>query len=150
MEYSNEYAQDFSDKNFGKVRGVRNLYADGRVPNGYTKVGDLVYNIDGKQCLGTTKYRGKGLSDVYLYKAAFVANEQLYLTMGHEYMHALYNSYNLFNDKLQHKVIYQWEYDQAVAFSYNVSKYEANLSFIKLPKTSKYNINTFPIIKLIK
>ena len=33
MEYSNEYAQDFSDKHFSEVKGVDNLYADGTLPS---------------------------------------------------------------------------------------------------------------------
>ena len=118
MEYSNEYAQDFSNKNFGKVRGVRNLYADGRVPNGYTKVGDLVYNSNGKICMGSCQYLGKRQSDVYLYKSAFVNGKELYLTMGHEYMHANFNYLGLRNSNSQHASIFMWEYQQCHSWNY--------------------------------
>lgn len=122
MEYSNEYAQDFSDKNFGKVRGVRNLYADGRVPNGYTKVGDLVYNSNGNEVNGICIYNGiKQGNDVYLFKSAFVCKEQLYISMGHEYMHASYNSLRLMNYSKQHQAIYYWEKTQGQLLNYNIT-----------------------------
>lgn len=122
MEYSNEYAQDFSDKNFGKVRGVRNLYADGRVPSGYRKNGDLVYNSNGNEVNGICIYNGiKQGNDVYLFKSAFVCKEQLYISMGHEYMHASYNSLGLMNYSKQHQAIYYWEKTQGQLLNYNIT-----------------------------
>lgn len=47
MEYSNEYAKEFSDAHFKNVKGVKNLYA-GKVPSGYQKIGDYVRNIKTK------------------------------------------------------------------------------------------------------
>ena len=132
------------------MKGVRNLYADGRVPSGYSKKGDLVYNSKGKLCMGSCQYLGKHKSDVYLFKAAFVCKEQLYLTMGHEYMHVTFNNYGLMNIKLQHKAIYMWQYEQAVALSYNVDYYKTYVPLVNLPSTSKYNIRPFQIIELVK
>ncbi len=95
-----------------------------------------MYGIDnsGNKLLGYTTYNGFGKgSDVYLFKAAFMSKEQLYLTMGHEYIHA-----NLFaggftysgsiNQKTHHATIYQWETNQANAWGYKnqFTKFAAN------------------------
>ena len=90
MEYSNEYARSFSDEYFGEVKNLDNLYADGSMPGGLTKKGDLVFK--GKDQLGgSTVYNGIGKgSNVYLYKAAFTSMDNLYVVMGHEYIY-VYN-----------------------------------------------------------
>ena len=89
MEYSNAYAKEFSDKYFGKkIKRVAELHADGTFPRSYRKIGDRVLNTSGGAVHGVAQYvKGKG-TIVYLMKSAFADMEQLYLTMGHEYLHA--------------------------------------------------------------
>ena len=74
---------------------------------------------------GTTVYLGKSKSNVYLYPKAFVSKEQLYLTMGHEYIHCGFNMNkslgNPFLDqtqKIQDASCYQWEIQQARVWGY--------------------------------
>ncbi|NMB65758.1 MAG: hypothetical protein GYA16_12915, partial [Spirochaetes bacterium] len=125
MEYTNKYAQTFSDENFGKnVAGVNDLYADGTLPPGYSTRGDVVLNANGQSVRGATMYLGTGKgSNVYLFRAAFTSKEQLYFTMGHEYLHAGYFSTGLMNTKSQHASIYKWEAYQAKAWGFNEAYY---------------------------
>jgi hypothetical protein len=125
MDYTNKYAQTFSDENFGKsVAGVNDLYADGTLPPGYSTKGDVVLNANGQSVRGSTMYLGKGKgSNVYLYRAAFTSREQLYFTMGHEYLHAGYFSTGLMNTKSQHASIYKWVAYQAKAWEFNEAYY---------------------------
>ncbi len=127
MDYSNEYAQTFSNENFGtNVKGVNDLYADGTLPPGYSTKGDVVLNASGKSVRGSTMYLGTGKgSNVYLYKAAFASKEQLYFTMGHEYLHAGYFSTGLMNTKSQHASIYKWEAQQAKLWGFNETYYKS-------------------------
>jgi RHS repeat-associated protein len=128
MEYSNSYAKEFSDTWFGTdVKGVRNLYADGSIPQdyGYYSDGDLVYNLNARQVRGLTVYQGWAKSDVYLFKQAFISKPQLLLTMGHEYGHAFFNTLPFALDSQnQHSIINTWEYQQASLLKYNVNYYE--------------------------
>lgn len=120
MTYSNEYAKKFSDSNFGKeIKGLDNLYADGTLPNSnYTRNGDLIFNKKGFYVNGVTRYNGIGKgSNVYLYKSAFVSPQQLYVTMGHEYIHVAINAspYGLTSN--QHEYIANsWGQRQWLAF----------------------------------
>ena len=126
MEYSNKYAKQFSDKNFGTtIKGVNKLYSDGTRPPEYTTDGDIVLNAKHKPVYGTTRYLGIGKgSNVYLYKQAFVAKEQLLITMGHEYTHAFFNQFPSFQDqKSQEDACILWDYQQACALRYNVNSY---------------------------
>jgi RHS repeat-associated protein len=109
MEYSNDYANKFSEHFGGKMKGLNKLHADGTIPKGYSVDGDLVKTPEGEFTYGTTIYRGKGLSDVYLYKSAFVSKSQLYLSMGHEYLHVSFNRIGLKNTNSQHASISEWE-----------------------------------------
>ena len=124
MEYSNKYANEFSDKSFGKnIKGVKSLIADGRMPNNCIKDGDYV-KVGNGYANGITVSRGIGKgSDVYLFKSAFISREQLYMTMGHEYLHARFYNLGLINGREQHSVIYNWEYQQAKAWNYKVALY---------------------------
>ena len=93
MEYSTEYAQSFSERNFGSPKNVNQLFANGQFPKGkgYYYDGDYVLNKNGEVVLGLTKHNGLGRgSDIYLFKAAFRSKEQLYLTMGHEFFMLLF------------------------------------------------------------
>jgi hypothetical protein len=135
MEYSNKYAKNFSDAHFEDVRGVKNLYADGTMPEGYIKVGDYVQNLKSKDFVdGLTTYLGKGKnSNVYLYKNAFTSPEKLFLTMGHEYIHAGFNSLgNSFDVNKQEAVAWDWSNRQSHAW--NLSGYESGAA-----KYASYN-----------
>jgi RHS repeat-associated protein len=140
-DYSNEYAQTFSNENFGtNVKGVNDLYADGTLPPGYSTKGDVVLNASGKSVRGSTMYLGTGKgSNVYLYKAAFASKEQLYFTMGHEYLHAGYFSTGLMNTKSQHASIYKWEAQQAKLWGFNETYYARRYVAYKPHYNSAYD-----------
>jgi len=129
MDYSNDYAQQFSDNNFGKsINGLNELHADGTIPNGYSTRGDVVLNGAGQQVRGSTVYLGTGKgSNVLLYKAAFTSKEQLYFTMGHEYLHVAFNHAGVGHSKTlkraKHASIYKWEAYQAKAWGFNEALY---------------------------
>ncbi len=118
MEYSNKYAKKFSGENFGEIKGLRELHADGTTPQGseYKKVGDRVYKHSKKlgwqEVNGTAVYHKKVGTD----KTAFESKEQLYLTMGHEYLHAIFNNAHLIDPNIQHESIHHWEYEQSKLF----------------------------------
>jgi len=77
---------------------------------------------------------------VYLYKSAFVSPEQLFVTMGHEYIHVGINvsSYKLTNN-FQEYIAYSWEQEQWLAFGKQVPN----------PISSIYKL-FFPIIQNFK
>jgi hypothetical protein len=104
-----------------------NLYADGRLVNKdyhYNESGDVI-NKEGHEILGLTnpyrKFLGKWNFDIYLYKAAFINPEKLYLTIGHELIHvALFRLGYTDSDKLngdRHEATaYEWNRYQAAAW----------------------------------
>ena len=126
MEYSTKYAKTFSDEYFGKIENVDNLYADGSIPKGYTKRGDLVFNEKGQLAGGSTVYNGIGKgSDVFLYKTAFTSKEKLYLVMGHEYIHVNFNANGYARSiRAQERAAYKWNIDQAKAWKMSTTPYE--------------------------
>ena len=129
MEYSNEYAKYFSDEYFGKdIKNLDNLYADGTIPNGYKKRGDLVYNKKWEQLGGSAIYNGIGKgSNVYLYKTAFTSMENLYLMMGHEYIHVYFNANGYYYALSSQEVAaYQWMIDQATIWKLSTKGFEAS------------------------
>lgn len=81
----------------------------------------------------------KGGYDVYLAGSAFGSKEQLYLTMGHEYMHIGYSLAGLKNYSQQHAAIYNWEYTQAKVFNFNLEN-ERTLFYLH-----NYNITPSPL-----
>jgi hypothetical protein len=95
------------------------------------QMGDLVYNIEKrKEVLGVTKYLGvfKGnKADVFLFKAAFVSKRQLFLTMGHEYIHVAQVYAGLPRSFLREHYAYKWEYEYFMKINgwrdYNPWKY---------------------------
>lgn len=124
MEYSNDYAQSFSNRNYGPQKYVKRLFADGTIPNNnYHYEGDYVVNNKGEFLFGAATHGGFGEgSDVYLFKAAFTSKEQLYLTMGHEYLHVAFHHSGIFAEfpKLEsHAAIYDWSFRQSLAWAYN-------------------------------
>lgn len=145
MEYSNRYASKFSEENFDFAKGVDNLYADGSIPDGYSKTGDIVFDEKNRPVLGTTEYNGIGKgSDVYLYKSAFVSKEQLYLTMGHEYIHCAQNFNGRCTEKYQENAAYSWEKTQAQLWGVtNVVQKCDKMLLIYSDAASVYNASNF-------
>ncbi len=125
MEYTNEYAQEFSDKNFPNMKCIKHLYADGSVPNKikYFSKNGYIYNVEEKHYVRGICVKNGLKNDVYLAKTAFISKESLYLTMGHEYLHALYNGGYYFHADAHHPYIYEWQYQQADAWKYYESVY---------------------------
>lgn len=71
------------------------------------------FHRNGQKVAGSTIYIGKG-SDVYLYETSFSSKTKLYLTMGHEYMYAYYNSIGMNGlSSGNHDEIYRWQSLQA-------------------------------------
>ncbi len=142
MEYSNKYARKFSALNFKNVKSVSNLYADGTMPKGCTTKGDLVYSR-GERIRGAAVYRGifKRTTDVYLFRDAFTSKEQLYLTMGHEYIHANLNlkTWNPPSENTQEAIAYRWQTEQASLFNYDNSEYIMQAYKFRNSYTSIYN-----------
>ena len=128
MEYSTGYANDFSDKYLNTIKEKpTNLYADGRVPAKLTKNGDIVLDAKGKSYSGVTIYRGisKG-SDVYLFKQSFTSKDQLYMVMGHEYIHVYFNANGYGHSAYENpteRAAYKWNIDQAKAWGLDPSNY---------------------------
>ena len=115
MEYSNEYARKFADKNFGPKwsYGVDELHAEMQIPKGrgYEIRGDYVVKGDGiVHGLCVKLGLGKG-NLVYVYKSAFTSKEMLYLSIGHEYFHSYLWSIGVNGD--HHPIINQWQATQA-------------------------------------
>jgi len=119
MEYNNEYAEEYSDDNFGKIKGLDNLHADATAPNGYTvKSNGTIYNPNGQQVNGVTHFNGKGY-DVFLGKNVFVSKYNLFLTLGHEYTHIALNlgeRVRYFDNDKAHAITDMWEYQQMNAW----------------------------------
>lgn len=83
---------------------------------------DSALNGDNQILFGATVHGefGKG-SEVYLFKAAFTSKEQLYLTMGHEYLHVAFRHSGIITDFSKwksHAVIYDWAFRQSLAWAY--------------------------------
>jgi RHS repeat-associated protein len=119
MEYSTKYAKSVSDKHFGPIKKLDNLHADGRIAEGTTRKGDFVFDKKGRSLAGSTVYNGAGKgSDVFLYQAAFTSKEQLYLTLGHEYIHVYFNAKGYNGAKASSEVAaYRWEIAQLEAWN---------------------------------
>ena len=132
IKYSNKYSKNFYEKWFSKTRiRFNKLYSDGRVPNNnYIKKGDRVFlKSTGEETFGTCVPGIYG-SNIYLYKAAFTSKEQLYLTMGHELLHAGFNAVKTsldidYIEYYQHAEIYEWSTIQADAWAFNTEYYQS-------------------------
>jgi len=154
MDYSNDYARKFSDDYFGKnINGLKELRADGTIPNGYSTRGDVVLNRAGQQVRGSTVYLGTGKrSNVLLYKAAFTSKEQLYFTMGHEYLHVAYNHAGVGHTKAlkraKHASIYKWEAYQAKAWGFKEAAYARRYLANKQYYNAAYDYSKFDFFVL--
>ena len=136
MEYSNVYAKKFSDSYFGKdVKGLAELHADGTYPKtgGYRKVGTSLLKNTGAKVNGIAEFvKGVG-TNVYLMESAFTDMEQLYLTMGHEYLHAGFFALGKMNPALHHRAIRKWGYLQTKAWNFTNLSYYRYSRLLKVP-----------------
>ncbi|MEM9338534.1 MAG: RHS repeat-associated core domain-containing protein [Bacteroidota bacterium] len=147
LEYSNEYAQEFSDNNFGKVKGLNELHADNSLHelSKYKVEGDIfVSSVDGRKANAITTYLGTGKgSNVYLARHAFSSAEQLYLVMGHEYLHVGFYHMGFEDYDKQHASIYGWESEQSRLWNFRTRHYSNR--FLRMIKRFKpYNIQNNP------
>jgi len=152
MEYTNEYAQKFSDDYFDKnIKGLNDLHADGTYPIGYSSKGDNVFNRAGESVAGTTRYLGTGKgSDVYLYKAAFTSKKQLYLMMGHEYIHVAHFDKGLLNMRYSEHATLQWQKAQSKAFGIMPYNHTYTNKFMNpIYYNAKYDYEDFMINPII-
>jgi RHS repeat-associated protein len=143
MEYSDTYGKNFSDLNFGKVKGVDCLKCDGTFPPGepYELHGDRVFNTrSNRYILGTTVQTSTG-HEVYIYKEAFTSPQQLYLTMQHEYIHVGYNlkGYPKNRPNSIHAGMRKIEYLQAQKWGFKVNHFKGIWDDIKPYYTPKYD-----------
>ena len=132
---------------FGEnIKGLDNLYADGSLPNSdFTRNGDLVLNKEGLSVNGVTRYNGIGRgSNVYLYKSAFVSPQQLYVTMGHEYIHVAQfaSFYNLSSNQKEY-IAYSWDQRQWLVFGRYVPNPISSIYGIPFPNYTSFQINHY-------
>ena len=152
LDYSNKFAKEFSDTNFGEVDGLNELHADGTFPKGYTTKDGITLNSKGNSIRAVTKYLGGKNSNVYFAKSAFGSSEQLYLTMGHEYMHVGFN-YGGFKGSTtansRHATIYKWQSQQAKLFGHSsYSSYARRFNLLKGVYNSKYDHLMHPLLSV--
>ena len=90
---------------------------------------------------------------MYLAKAAFASAQQLYLTMGHEFLHAGFNQLGMMTASKQHAAIYKWEAQQSTLWKLRTKHYIWRYSRLKRLGFSPYNIsknpNYFPAINTL-
>ena len=129
MTYSNEYGFNMWKDNFG-TKELNKLFADGSLPQGYEWKGHYLSRGGTHRALAVTRYIASlKKSDVYLSLAAFESKEQLYLTMGHEYLHVLYNHAGIGHspslNAAKHASIYEWMYQQSSVWNFKTNYYQS-------------------------
>jgi len=144
MEYTDDFAHEFSNGNFEPVEGLNSLTANGTLANNtYTQDGDWVLDSNGTKVDGTTVYKGWGRSNVYLNKSAFRAPKILYMAMGHEYTHVAMYHAGIFTLADQEATAYMWSTRQANYFDMNNERYWNNYLKYTYPGFS-YDPTYFP------
>ena len=151
MEFTTEYANNFRRENFvDGVVGVDEITARHSPPGGHglTQDGDFIYK--GKEVVnGLAVYNAETrYSNIYLFKSAFVSREQLYLTMGHELLHAGLWYTGKFGN--HHGSIHTWQYEQAKVWNYNTDYYYKLYKGASIPAGFHYDQFKFATIRLIR
>ncbi len=130
----------FRSKYFGGVTGLGNIY--GSAPAGYDLVNGAFVkqgDPDKKPVSGVTNYLGRGKSDVYIAPNSMTTNKELFLVMGHEFVHVYH--YTVFGYSLNlgfsENAAYQWSIDAAVVNSWD---YYSNI-YSKIQKNDWPNSN---------
>ena len=112
LEYTNECGRSYAKTLTKRPRNTI-VYADGSTCSDCTVVGDLMYDSNGNMLRAVTEYRGPGVKmPIYLSKLAFESKEQLYLTLGHEYIHVAFAQAGNLNANQHHASIYRWQAKQ--------------------------------------
>ena len=147
LEYSNEFAQKFSDNNFGKIKGLNKLHADNTLhPQSKYQVNGDYFVSGSTRANAITAYLGTGKgSSVYMAKAAFSSAKQLYLTMGHEYLHVgfYHQGFNeLGHYKKHHATIAKWEYQQSRLWNFKTNEYLQRI--VRYKNIPTYNLQSNP------
>ncbi|TCO07749.1 RHS repeat domain-containing protein [Natronoflexus pectinivorans] len=116
---SSDNLENFSDKYFPKYKfkdKVRDIYDH-----------DKVMLVDKRASAFTTKQLIDGKYNIYYANSAFKSKYQLFLTMGHEYIHvAHFISLNSFNENFSEYAAIKWES--------NVTSYDRSFSNLRLEK----------------
>ncbi len=139
VEYSSKSAKSFSDSHSELKRlsaNVDELHANGTVPKGYKVINNRIFRTSDNVEVNGITVRGKKdwfgftkTNKVYLSQTAFTSRNQLYTVLHHEYMHAYFYSNGIhFSGVNEHRIINQWEYDQAKAWNW-VGEYDPKLRF---------------------
>ena len=145
VDYSNQFAQEFSSRFLKAPNGLRSLYADGSVPSGWTLQSDVAMDAKGEVAQGVTEYMGKGLSDVFLFPRAFTSHEQLYLVMQHEYMHVGFYANGLMSYNKQEAGAREWMLAQGKAWGYKVDVLQQVFDQTQQFLSPKYNYGNLGI-----
>ncbi len=149
MSYSNEYAASFSDKHFPGYRAkLENLYADGTIPKNYYVVDGRVYDPSGNEVSASTEYSAyRKKINVYLYKKAFASPNQLYLDLGHEYIHVNLFLAGFSSAEMVHShdlTAYAWDAEIAKIMGLNNKEYLDRVIAAKNAKGEFYGRHYFP------
>jgi RHS repeat-associated protein len=107
----------FRRKYFGGINGLANIY--GSAPSGYDLVNGAFVkqgDPDKKPVSGVTNYLGNGKSDVYISPNSMTTNRELFLVMGHEFVHVYHYTVfgTNFNLAFSENSAYQWSIDSSV------------------------------------
>lgn len=135
-------------ENGENVKGVRSLYADGSLPEGYTIKDGAVLNSKGKEVWGTYVTGKDGLGDVCICKNIFLSGQRLYIAMGHEYIHAaqFYAGLSLEGNASEYAAT-EWTKQQTKYFGITSFKFESLSIDYYFPK---YDYKRFLINPLYK
>ena len=138
VEFSTKSANQFKDKYFNNVKGVDKLIAENKldprlVQKGYKIDGYKIYHgID--EVGGTTIYNGIGKgADVFLFKDAFKSEINLFMTMGHKFVHAatfgskLSTNHEATAYEWNLKQLEEWEMQSNDLYNFYLKKFNENM-----------------------
>jgi RHS repeat-associated protein len=92
------YGYNFKNQQFGPIPGLNRMYFDGTAI--ITSIGVYTTDVNGlytnpvtrkSNVYGVTVYNGDGTSDVYIAPGATYSQTDLFITMGHEFVHVINN-----------------------------------------------------------
>ncbi|MBI4645789.1 MAG: hypothetical protein HY738_04095 [Bacteroidia bacterium] len=93
IDYTHANAEYYWDVDNPDVKGVESIKADLSIPEGYDRVGNVVYDPEGQPVIGATQSHGwfSRKSDVWLWPGAFESRTKLFLVNTHEGLHVTMN-----------------------------------------------------------
>jgi RHS repeat-associated protein len=135
VPYSTKYALEFMKNNDLEMNEMTSLSTLGRsAPRGTERRGSGLYDIETKEKIaGIAVWRekkyyfwGPNAIDIYLARCAFDSPEKLYLTIGHELIHADLMSKGIFDKNLHDRTAYKFNLDQLNTWGLSNSKAHAS------------------------